>query len=150
MPYQSGENWIGNPQGRMTLEEKISKPTKKQLRDRELLLLLRKLRPHLAESVLTASRIMESTVAKDADKLKAAAIILDYYRKLVIDLYETQNAEEEGQEIQAQNKPAFSLKLINKDNEVQIIPHESQKNEDDDEDEVPVRQTQDVEDAIIK
>lgn len=91
-----------------------AKPTKRELRERELLMLLRKIRPHVADSIMEASKIMKNEIASDQNKLKACTILLDAYRKLTLDLYDG-NDEEEGTEIQQQNSPTFSLKVINTD-----------------------------------
>lgn len=92
-----------------------TKPTKRELRERELLMLLRKIRPHVADSIMEASKIMKNEIASDQNKLKACTILLDAYRKLTLDLYDGNNDEEEGTEIQQQNTPTFSLKVINAD-----------------------------------
>jgi hypothetical protein len=118
--YQPGEAWKGNAAGRPSLADKVKKPTARQLKDRELLMLLRKIRPHVADSILAASRIMGNQDAKDADKLKAATVILDNYRKLVIDLYDGADPGEDALEIQPENRPAFSLRVIEGDDVKQI------------------------------
>lgn len=90
-----------------------TKLTNRQLRERELLMLLRKIKPHVAESIVQASKIMKDSTANHANQLKAATLLLDAYRKLTLDLYDgAEIADEEGTEIQEQNSPAFSLKMI--------------------------------------
>lgn len=94
------------------------KPTNRDLKERELLMLLRKIRPHVADSIYEAAKIMKNEQAADQNKLKACTIILDAYRKLTLDLYDGEDAADlEGQEIQEQNKPVFSLKMINTEKE---------------------------------
>ncbi len=90
--------------------------SRRALMDRELLLLLRKLRPHVADSVLTAAGIMQNEEASHQNKLKASTIILDAYRKLVIDVYGTE-VDEDPEEIQQNNAPVFSLKVVGQDGE---------------------------------
>lgn len=113
--WKAGQS--GNPAGRpKDIDRIIRKPTRRELRERELLMVLRKLRPHIAESIVTASNIMGNANAKDENKLKAAIVIVDNYRKLVLDLYDGKEDpeldNEEGQEIQQENGPQFSLKMV--------------------------------------
>ena len=92
-----------------------TKPTNRDLRARELLMLLRKIRPHVADAIMSAAAIMKNETAADQNKLKAATILLDNYRKLTLDLYDGDDPESEGTEVQAQNTNTFSLKMINGD-----------------------------------
>lgn len=87
------------------------KPTNRDLRERELLMLLRKIKPHVAEAIMQAAKIMKNADAAHQNQLKAATILLDNYRRLTLDLYDGEE-EVEATEIQAQNKPVFSLKVI--------------------------------------
>jgi len=93
------------------------KPTNRDLKERELLMLLRKIRPHVADSIYEAAKIMKNEQAADQNKLKACTILLDNYRRLTLDLYEGDDPDEEGTEIQEQNNPVFSLKMINTEKE---------------------------------
>ncbi len=102
-----------NIAGRRPAGEK--KPTNRDLRERELVMLLRKIRPHVADSIMQAAKIMKDESAAHQNQLKAATILLDNYRKLVMDLYEGEDPDDEGTEIQRQNQPTFSLKMINGD-----------------------------------
>lgn len=88
------------------------KPTNRDLRDRELLMLLRKIKPHVADAVMQAAKIMKNEEAAHQNQLKAATILLDAYRKLTVDLYDGADPDEEGKEIQQQNASVFSLKVI--------------------------------------
>ena len=117
MPFVKGDPRI-NRTGRPTIAEKMIQDreagkamSRRSLMDRELLMLLRKLKPHVAESVMTAAHIMQNEEASHQNKLKAAVIILDNYRKLVVDVYGTE-VEEEPEEIQQNNAPVFSLTVI--------------------------------------
>ena len=75
-------------------------------------MLLRKIKPHIAEAIMQAASIMKNEKAADQNKLKAATILLDNYRRLTLDLYDVENQEDEGTEIQQQNAPVFSLRMI--------------------------------------
>lgn len=94
-----------------------SKLTNRDLRSRELLMLLRKIRPHVADAIMSAALIMKNESAADQNKLKAATILLDNYRKLTLDLYDGDDPEGEGEEVQKQNPNTFSLKMITGDKE---------------------------------
>lgn len=78
-------------------------------------MLLRKIKPHVADSIMTAANIMKDADASHQNQLKAAVTLLDAYRKLTMDMYSGEDIDEEaeGKEIQQQNAPVFSLKVIN-------------------------------------
>lgn len=87
--------------------------TKRAIRNRELVGILRKIKPHLSESIIVAAEIMRSEEAKDADKLKACTILLNAYRELVGDVYD--DTEDEAEEVQPNNAAVFSLKVVNQE-----------------------------------
>lgn len=88
------------------------KLTNRQLREREMLTLLRKLKPLVAESINTAANIMGNKEASHQNQLKAAVIILENYKSMVGDLYSETYDDEGAEEIQQQNVPLFSLKVV--------------------------------------
>lgn len=102
-----------NTKGRIKSADKL---TNRQLRERELLSLLRKLKPHVSDSIMTAADIMNNKEASHQNKLKAAVILLDNYQKMVMELYDSDYDEEEGEEVQQSSAPLFSLKVINGEN----------------------------------
>lgn len=103
----------GNPNGRPKKDKDAEKVTNRELKERELLMLLRKIKPHVAEAIFQAAKIMKNEEAAHQNQLKAAALLLENYRKLSLDLYAGEDiAEEEGKEIQQVNAPVFSLKVI--------------------------------------
>jgi hypothetical protein len=106
-----------NKAGRKPQDPK--KLTKRELRERELLMLLRKIKPHVAESIVQAARIMKNTDANPTNQLRAATLLLDNYRRLTLDLYEG-DEDAEGTEIQQNNSPAvlFSLKMVDKPEDI--------------------------------
>lgn len=79
-------------------------------KDQELSVALRKLRPHVADAIMAAVKIMKNEEAADQNKLKAATLILDNYRKIVLDIYagEDQNPEDTDSD----DTPVFSLKVV--------------------------------------
>jgi hypothetical protein len=89
------------------------KPTNRYLRERELMGLLRKLKPHVAEAIMAAVNIMKNKEAAHANQLKAATILLDQYKQTMKEVYDKDYDEEEAEEVQQQQTPLFSLKLVN-------------------------------------
>lgn len=89
----------------------VKEKSRREIREAELLSLIRRVRPHLSESIMTAATIMKDKTAAHANQLKAAVILLNAYKELVNDLYAGGDDEEEGQEIQP-NTPSFSLHVL--------------------------------------
>lgn len=108
---EGSRNNAGRPK-----EEDRKKVTRRSLRDKELMQLARKLRPHQSAAIMEAVRIMGNKEATDANKLKAVAFLSDTYRKLITEIYEGEPEEDTGTdpaEIQPQdNKPVFSLHML--------------------------------------
>lgn len=114
MTWVKGQS--GNLQGRPRRDDLLNKLTNRELKERELLMLLRKIKPHVADAIMQAAKIMKNEEAAHQNQLKAAALLLDSYRKLSLDLYgNEERADDEGQEVQQQNAPVFSLRMIDKD-----------------------------------
>jgi phosphoenolpyruvate carboxylase len=96
--------------------------TNREVRNREFISLIRKLKPHLSSSVKTVMEIIESEDSSDQNKLKSAALVLQIYRELIKDVYSTEYDEQEGQEIQPTNKaPVFSLTMISGGKEIDKV-----------------------------
>lgn len=110
MAFEKGKS--GNPNGRPKRSGILDKPTNRDLKERELIMLLRKIKPHVAEAILQAAKIMKNEEASHQNQLKAATILLDNYRRLTLDVYDEEHSDEEGTEIQQVNAPLFSLKVI--------------------------------------
>ena len=106
-----------NANGRPSREEK--KLTNRELREREFMSLLRKLKPLVAQSIATAVAVMHNKEAKDMNKLKAATIILAEYKSSLEHTYDKAYDEQEGVEAQPTTAaPVFSLKMISNNEEV--------------------------------
>lgn len=111
-----GEGFGGGPEAINTKgrPKSLEKKNNKQLRMSAMLQLVRQLRPHLNKSIVTASRILDREDAKDADKLKAAALLVGMYREALKDAYDARYDTEDGESI---NKalditPVFSLTVL--------------------------------------
>lgn len=85
--------------------------TNRKIREKELLNLLRKLKPHVAASISTAANIMGSKDASDQNKLKASVVILKAYTELVGDVYgeDAETDEETVEEVQPQQGAQVSF-----------------------------------------
>ena len=108
-----------NRNGRPKKVDLLDKKTNRELKEKELLMLLRKIKPHVSEAIIQAARIMKNEEASHQNQLKAATVLLDNYRKLTLDLYDGENSEDEGTAVQEDNTPIFSLKIVSDDDEKQ-------------------------------
>lgn len=114
MTFKKGVS--GNLNGRPKKDKTADKPTNRELKERELVMLLRKIKPHVAEAIVQAANIMKNQEASHQNQLKAATILLDNYRRLTLDMYDTEDADSEAStEIQQQNAAVFSLKVVNEE-----------------------------------
>lgn len=110
-------NTKGNPNfGKGYIPPKAT--TNRQLREREFMNLLRKLKPHVAEAIMAAVNIMKNKEAAHANQLKAATIILDQYKQTMQQVYDKDYDEDGAEEIQQQQTALFSLKVVNGSDEV--------------------------------
>ena len=100
-----------NVQGRI---RGIKEKSRREIRTAELLSIIRKVKPHLSDSITTAATIMRNKESGAGNQLKAAVILLNAYKELVNDLYAGGDEDEEGVEVQS-NTPTFSLRMINED-----------------------------------
>ena len=92
----------------------VKEKSRRAIRAAELLSIIRKVKPHLSDSIMTAANIMRNKDAQHGNQLKAAVILLNAYKELVNDLYAGGDEDEEGVEVQS-NTPTFSLRMINED-----------------------------------
>ena len=102
----------GNPQGRRKVID-AEKPTNRSNRQRELMSLVRKLKPIQTKAIQAAVNILDNKDASENGKLRSAALIIQTYKDLVKDLYDYRYDDDEAEEIMVDNKPVFSLKIIN-------------------------------------
>ena len=89
----------------------VKEKSRREIRTAELLGLIRRVRPHLSESIMTAATIMRNKESGAGNQLKAAVILLNAYKELVNDLYAGGDEDEEGVEVQS-NTPSFSLHVL--------------------------------------
>ncbi len=103
-----------NPAGRPKTVN-ADKRTNKEIRQDLLMQLVRKLRPHQTKAVQTAVNILDNEQASENGKLKAAAMILTLYKDLVKDIYDRNYDTDTNEELQENNAPVFSLRVIGGD-----------------------------------
>ena len=107
----------GNPHGRKKLID-AEKPTNRVLREKALMELVRKFRPLQSKAIAAAVNILDNKEASENGKLRSAALIIQTYKDLIKDVYNHQYDDEAAEEMQQDNKPAFTLHMLpNKDDE---------------------------------
>lgn len=124
MPFVAKENNNGkidkniNRRGRpLKGDEKTL--TRREAKDKEMLTLARKLKPGAQVALKEALKILNDPKASEAGKLKAADIYLKYFQLTMDKLYAASAADELPesemtiQDVQPDNRPLFSLKIIN-------------------------------------
>lgn len=108
--FRGGDAAI-NRQGRPKKDD-TEKPTNREIRERALLELCRKFKPLQTRAIQTALKIMENEQGADQNRLKAAVFLSQTYRQLLIDTFNKDYDEDEGEEIQQDNRPTFSLHML--------------------------------------
>ena len=97
--------------------------TRREAKDKEMLTLARKLKPGAQVALKEALKILNNDKASEAAKLKAAEIYLKYFHLTVNTLYapsaadEIPESETKVEDVQPDNRPVFSLKIINNEEE---------------------------------
>ena len=92
--------------------------TRREAKDKEMLTLARKLKPGAQVALKEALKILNNDKASEAAKLKAAEIYLKYFHLTVDKLYQPSGADElpedqvEVTDVQPDNRPLFSLKML--------------------------------------
>ena len=93
--------------------------TRREAKDKEMLTLARKLKPGAQVALKEALKILNNDKASEAAKLKAAEIYLKYFHLTVDKLYQPSGADElpedqtKVEDVQPDNRPTFSLRMIN-------------------------------------
>jgi hypothetical protein len=97
--------------GPKTMPQDLPKLTNRELREKEMMSLIRKLKPEIRKAMKTALGIMEDTEVPAATRLASAKFVFQEYKGLLGDLYKDKYDEDEGEKIQ-DTAPVFSLKII--------------------------------------
>ena len=101
----------GNVHGRPKGLNK-EKKTNRENRSAELLNLIRKFKPLQTKAIQAAVNILDNEEASENGKLRASAMIIQTYKELLKDLYDYRYDDEESEDIQANNSPVFSLRVL--------------------------------------
>lgn len=126
-PAEKKKGWNGpegsrNTKGRPKNDEDVEKKkvSRRTLRDKELMSLARRLRPHVSAAIGEAVKLLHKDGVADTTKLKTVAFLVTEYHKLVEDIYEGEE-ETEAQEMQPQtdSRPVFSLRVLENPSELQ-------------------------------
>ena len=124
MPFVSTKDNGGVPDKNVNrkgrpLKKDTQTLTRREAKDKEMLTLARKLKPGAQIALKEALKILNNDKASEAAKLKAAEIYLKYFHLTVDKLYAASGADElpedqvEVTDVQPDNRPVFSLKILN-------------------------------------
>ena len=92
--------------------------TKREIHDDELIRVLRKLKSHIPKAIITAAKILDQDGIKPSDQIQASKFLMENYLKIIDSVYDVDDIEEKGEEIQEKNNaPVFSLTVIKPDGE---------------------------------
>lgn len=95
--------------------------SKGEIKEQEMLRVLRSLKSHVSKSIMTSARIIDKETAKDVDKLAASKFLLTTYLQILEKAYPDDDKESEGEDIQKGNlkevtsAPVFSLNMITRE-----------------------------------
>ena len=124
MPFVSTKDNGGVPDKNVNrkgrpLKKDTQTLTRREAKDKEMLTLARKLKPGAQIALKEALKILNNDKASEAAKLKAAEIYLKYFHLTVNTLYapsaadEIPESETKVEDVQPDNRPVFSLKILN-------------------------------------
>lgn len=117
---KQNSGWRGPPGSRNNLgrpkkseQQDKEKKTNRELRQEELLSLVRKFKPLQTKAIQAAVKVIDNAESNDASKLRAAALLIETHRALLKDLYDYRYDEDVAEEItQDPPVPVFSLKML--------------------------------------
>lgn len=123
MPFVSTKDNGGVPDKNVNrkgrpLKKDTQTLTRREAKDKELLSLARKLKPHLALGLKESVKILENAESADANKIRVTAFLYKTYHEILDDVYAPTREDEpvdekpEVQEVQPDNRPVFSLKML--------------------------------------
>lgn len=98
--------------------QEAQKLTNRELREKSLLSLARKFKPHQAKALKTMIALVEDKDTPPNVKYNAAKFVLEFSKELNKELYLDKYDEDEGNVIQeVESAPVFSLKMIRSEGE---------------------------------
>jgi hypothetical protein len=98
--------------GPKTMPQDLPKLTNRELREKEMMSLIRKLKPEIRKAMKVALALMEDKEVPAATRLAASKFVFQEYKGLLGDLYKDKYDDEQGDVIQ-DNTPVFSLYVNN-------------------------------------
>lgn len=121
MPFVSTANNGGVPDPNIAKTGRPKKGdekklTRREIKDKELLALARKIKPHISAAITESAKIMTSKEATDQNKLKASAFLFTVYRDLIKEVYNSEGVDEDNnssENNEEDSKPVFSLRMVN-------------------------------------
>ena len=117
MAFQKGDKNI-NRAGRKPAHELVNPKivSKEEIREKELKQILRRLKPLVAKAIIQAEKILESESSSEQSRMRAIALIMTEYPKLLNDLYkETSNGKQDNgvDKDELEDAPIVSFKVLN-------------------------------------
>lgn len=118
MPFVSTANNGGVPDPNIAKTGRPKKGdekklTRREIKDKELLALARKIKPHISAAITESAKIMTSKEATDQNKLKASAFLFTVYRDLIKEVYNSNVGEEDSMDNEVgDDTPVLSLKIV--------------------------------------
>ena len=127
MVFKARKDNNGELDSRINVKGRIvrDKPLNRELKDRYLIELLRKLRPGQASAIKRVLDIVKDDSASDQNHIKASALVMSTYTSLIKELYGKDEETEDEESVDAlQEEPAaparlFSLTMIKNDQVVE-------------------------------
>ncbi|MGL5075937.1 MAG: hypothetical protein ACRDBG_08855, partial [Waterburya sp.] len=91
--------------------------TNKQLRAKQFLMLSRKLKPYVSDALATINELVDVDTTDPRVKYNASKFLIQMSKSLTENIYQDKYDDEEGEEIEKEIAPIFSLKMINNNTE---------------------------------
>lgn len=111
MPFDANvqKKLLGHKVKEVTASDEL---TNRELREKTLLSLARKVKPHLAKALKTMITLLEDKDTPANVRFQASKWIMEFNRSLSVELYQEKYDNEKGEEVQKDSAPVFSLHVI--------------------------------------
>lgn len=98
-------------QGKKTMPQDLPKLTNRELREKETMTLLRRLKPTLRKAYKTASELVDDPNVSPSVRLQASKFLIDIYMAHMKELY-SKDYDKENAEPVTEDAPKFSLVML--------------------------------------